>query len=121
MPNAYLLRRTLAHIEAEPHSWNQFVWARRTDCGTAMCFAGWAVTLAGAQVDFRRFGDELSTNVITPESRSELGLRTLYIDEAAQELLDLSLEEAEELFAGANSIKRLRALVAELAVGECDA
>lgn len=42
-PNAELAYRVLDHIDADPRSWRQDVW----DCGTAACFAGWAVRLAG--------------------------------------------------------------------------
>jgi len=121
MANSELLRSTMAYIESHVHEWDQFAWAHRGDCGTAMCFAGWAVTLAGAEVDFTRFGDESSTSTITPASQRELGLRSSYIDEAARELLDLSLDQSEELFCASNSMERLRMLVDELAAGGGDA
>lgn len=45
-PNVALLKRTLEHIKDNPETWDQSNW-----CGTAQCFAGWAVTFAGAKID----------------------------------------------------------------------
>lgn len=50
-PNADLAYRVLDHIDAHPESWNQTVWYRQNECGTAGCFAGWAVMLAGHQIE----------------------------------------------------------------------
>jgi hypothetical protein len=41
-PNAELAYRVLDHIDANPSKHDQRHW-----CGTAQCFAGWAVELAG--------------------------------------------------------------------------
>jgi hypothetical protein len=46
-PNAELAYRVLDHIDAHPEQWNQKRWW----CGTSGCFAGWAVTLSGEQVN----------------------------------------------------------------------
>jgi len=40
-----LAARVLRQITEHPESWRQEVW--HSDCGTAHCCAGWAVTLAG--------------------------------------------------------------------------
>jgi len=45
-PDVELLTRTLNHIKLNPEAWDQTHW-----CGTAQCFAGWAVTLAGMRID----------------------------------------------------------------------
>lgn len=37
----------LAQIDAEPELWEQRAWSIETTCGTAHCFGGWAVVLAG--------------------------------------------------------------------------
>lgn len=47
-----LLRKTLEFITDNPDQHRQDVWAKRTECGTAMCLAGWAVTFAGLDIDF---------------------------------------------------------------------
>ncbi len=40
-----LLIKTALHIKHDPESWDQSAWANR--CGTAFCFAGHAIILAG--------------------------------------------------------------------------
>jgi hypothetical protein len=45
-PNHSLFVQVLAQIEREPQRWWQGGW--RSTCGTAHCFAGWAVELTGA-------------------------------------------------------------------------
>lgn len=55
-PNAELAYRVLDHIDADPASWDQATWIKRTDCGTVACFAGWAVQLAGGEVEVDRWG-----------------------------------------------------------------
>lgn len=55
-PNAELAYRVLDHIDADPASWRQATWIKKTDCGTVACFAGWAVQLAGGKVEVDRFG-----------------------------------------------------------------
>lgn len=45
-PNATLAYAVLDQIDARPDLWNQHEW-----CGTAMCFAGWAVELSGARAN----------------------------------------------------------------------
>src|SRR3954465_6086495 len=57
-PNAELAYRVLDHIDADPASWDQGRWIKKTDCGTVACFAGWAVQLAGGKVEFGRWGWE---------------------------------------------------------------
>lgn len=44
-PNADLAYRVLDQIDAHPESWAQEAWV--DGCGTAYCFAGWALTLTG--------------------------------------------------------------------------
>jgi hypothetical protein len=51
-PNAELAYRVLDHIDAHPEQWNQGVYIGPADCGTAACFAGWAVLLSGAEPRF---------------------------------------------------------------------
>ena len=46
-PNAELAYRALDAIDADPKAWDQGVWIKRDECGTAACFAGWACLLSG--------------------------------------------------------------------------
>lgn len=54
-PNAELAYQVLDQIDAHPETWNQRVW----DCGTAACFAGWAVRLSGCRVRTDNFLAEI--------------------------------------------------------------
>ena len=46
--NVELLESTMFHILADPQNLDQTEWA----CGTTRCFAGHAVEMAGAKIDF---------------------------------------------------------------------
>lgn len=47
MANIEKLEAVLDYIRTHPEEHDQGTWAAKTDCGTAMCFAGTAVMLAG--------------------------------------------------------------------------
>lgn len=57
MPNTELLERTLRHIKDHQNDWIQRQWITPADeredpsCGTAYCFAGWAVALSGYKIE----------------------------------------------------------------------
>lgn len=46
-PNAELAYKVLDYIDAHPEQWDQDEW-----CGTAQCFAGWAVSLSIGNPEF---------------------------------------------------------------------
>lgn len=56
-PNKALLKQTLEHIKTHQGDWIQSQWITPADdredpsCGTAYCFAGWAVALSGFKVE----------------------------------------------------------------------
>lgn len=79
-PNAALAYRVIDQIDAHPESWAQDVW----DCGTAACFAGWAVRLSG--------GSSVG-NVVT-DGPAELVGRL--VESAALEVLGIDEETAWE-------------------------
>lgn len=85
-PNAELAYRVLDHIDADPASWDQATWIKRTDCGTVACFAGWAVQLAGGKVEFDWLGwqtIELDGEVYTQSGAygfADVALRALNIE-----------------------------------------
>jgi hypothetical protein len=92
--NADLARRTLAAIENDPAHWNQKAWISSSpECGTAYCFAGWAVKLH----------DAVDPGYTTP------------IEFKAVEALGLDQYLASPLFAPANSLADLRNMVADYA------
>lgn len=103
-PNAELAYRVLDQIDAHPKTWDQRTWARRTNCGTAFCFAGWAVVLAGRQ--FVQ-GSEPSYVVDRREPDGEQ-----WVGDAAREAL--GIEDSVDLFRSYNGRERLGDLVAEI-------
>jgi hypothetical protein len=73
-------RKVLDQIEAHPETWNQSFW----HCGTTHCFAGWAQILSGKPAD---------DGTVRRDAR-------IY--------LDLSLIEADYLFAPQRTLDDLR-------------
>lgn len=115
MPNVKLLRETLAHIEAEPRKWYQPDWR----CGTGMCFAGWAVTLAGGQ--WKHGPDEAGSDLLVVEpgdSEFDRRVGSTMAMTRAQRLLGLTEDQADELFDGSNDLDNLRRIVEGLCAEE---
>ena len=94
--NADLARATLAAIEADLPHWRQSSWISTTDCGTAYCFAGWAV----------RIHDGTDPDEETP------------IQYKAEQALGLDPWLAKPLFAARNTLSELREMVAQYAAAE---
>lgn len=77
--------RTLAHeLRADPESYHQGSWGRKTDCGTVACIAGFAYALAR------------SRPLVVTRSPQRFGLI-----QRAQEWMGLTAVEAQRLFYGA--------------------
>ncbi len=106
-PNAELAYRVLDHIDANPDSWDQGLWLKRTDCGTAGCFAGWACMLAGDEPSFR-FIDSLRTDFV------EVDGDRVYVEDRAADRLGITPELADALFHPANTREVLGDMVAEI-------
>lgn len=109
MFNSELAHKVLDQIALHPELHNQAVWAKKTSCGTAHCFAGWAVQIARVEpliVDeiFFRFQNK-SGNFIS-------------IGQEAERLLGITSSEADVLFAGDNYFEDLREMVEILDSGE---
>jgi hypothetical protein len=111
MTNVDLLERTLAHIEANPDTWDQSMWSKQTECGTAYCFAGHAVALTYPDAQLHFYSDTVTIYPGTPLAED------VQISETASELLGLDGYESEVLFDANNALDRLRRLVADLAAG----
>jgi hypothetical protein len=112
MSNINLLQRTLAHIEANPDTWDQETWATRTACGTAHCFAGHAVMLAhpnAAPV----FDGAFTTSFVTIPDHPVRAI--WWIPDLARDLLGLGRTTGDILFNATNTLEELRAMVADLA------
>lgn len=123
-PNVELLDRTMAEVEKaarrKRRTWDQGTYRRVTDCGTAMCFAGWALTLDGA-----KWADEVTDDHVDSWSvvarrgepldmRTSEGVRLAFAPVAAQKRLGLTDPEADHLFAGDNTLADLRRIVSEI-------
>jgi hypothetical protein len=128
MPNVELLKRTLQHIEDHPESWDQTAWVTpedfRTDdgCGTAYCFAGWAVELSGVTPTS---GASLPLAALSTDVQERLNPWMIWgdgaekrtnIESAAAALLDIDRWNGDDphLFDGNNTLNDLRRFVAEL-------
>lgn len=115
-PNTELAYRVLDHIDAHPDQWDQARWwAASPHCGTAGCFAGWAVQLSGGRME----RDDFAYIVV----KSGLGeLDGTYVPVAAASLLGLPMEEPSSegeaenlpLFHESNTRDDLGRLVAEI-------
>lgn len=112
-PNAELAYAVLDQIDAHPETWVQTTWIKKTECGTAGCFAGWAVLLSGIQPAYL-------TNLSDSTSYVEVGEESARIDRTAEDLLggryvDEGDEDYEQdLFDGDNDRETLGRLVAEI-------
>jgi len=103
MANIELLNKVMNHIELHPNQHDQTVWAERTVCGTAMCFAGWAVVLSGGKIAFA------GNSTRTSQCRIDGAMDD--IDLVAERLLGLSMDDANDLFGPTNTIEDLREIV----------
>lgn len=116
MPNEDLLQLTLDHITANPREWDQTQYAAQTECGTAGCFALWAIRLARPDAEpvwtsshgFRRTATWV-----------ELGGGDMHcIPELAADLLGIDSRSADALFDECNSLADLTEYVSMLVGGE---
>lgn len=124
--NVDLLDKTLDHIkmlvafeadgcEMDEH-WDQNWWGTRNECGTSLCFAGWAVKLAGYVLAPRkennqfnhRGGDDLGVDVDGDDR---------HIAHVARQELGLTLQEKNLLFSSGNNLAALEATVDHIKAG----
>lgn len=109
----------LKQIENDPDTWQQRVWAEQTKCGTVHCFAGWAVALFRPDATF--LWEDYLGGAFWPAgkyaSSVEVDGVVHSIEGLAQELLELTEEQADILFGGANSLPQLREIVAVYSEG----
>lgn len=111
-PNAALAYRVLDQIDAQPETWVQATWIKKTECGTAGCFAGWAVLLSGLQPAYL-------DNVSDSTSYAMVGEESVRIERVAEDLLgaryvDEGDEDEQDLFNGDNTREDLGRLVEEI-------
>ena len=157
MPNAELLQKTLEHIKENEAAWKQSVWREvpgldigmpqllPTMCGTAMCFAGEAITIAEpdawlistddikkaikakSDAEVMRKIDNLIEKVKTDwqyshstETHPLTGERfnVTSASQYAEHLLDLTRDQAAILFHENNDLDDLEEMVNRLISGE---
>lgn len=137
-PNVPLLNAVIEHIEANPNDWYQGDWRTlRTflrddqgipvplpaaDCGTAMCFAGWAAQLSGAEYAYPAGDGELHDDVIVSDGtdsveaahivRTDEGL--VHVQDYATRALGIDEGQSNRLFHGANTLADLKRHVARI-------
>jgi len=112
-PNAPLLLKVLEHITAHPEEHNQRNWGiRRTGCGTAYCFAGWAAVMSGHELLWEKapFDDDVFRAFITAEGRP--------IESVAQDELGLTYVQQHEMFGTRNTLRQLWQMAAVYTRGE---
>lgn len=121
-PEGKLSEEAISFIhQSQVNLWNQGAWMsgnacgshsitgsglvteKGINCGTAACFAGWAVILFGAEgLRIPSSGGEF---VVFPDGRK------VFLPKYARELLGLSAIQAGQLFAAANKLADLEAMV----------
>ena len=105
MPNIKLLNDTLALINLFPERHEQGEWR----CNTGQCFAGWAALANGAKWVHE---DDLWDPYVKDDTHERE-----HVAEYAQEVLNLTDDESDLLFAGGNTVKDLTKMVANLTNG----
>lgn len=129
-PDTDLLHRTLAHITANPHQWNQRLWITHTTCD----FAARAALLHGATIDRTAPGSRHNPLLPLDEAaRQRLGLTlhqihalgiapihqpghrlALTIPDYARLALGLTAAQADRLFDAPNTLQQLQDIVTSL-------
>jgi hypothetical protein len=117
MPNFPLLDATLAYTREHRDSWDQGTWARprfdrdRNVCGTACCFAGNALIVSGYRIEWVEWEgaeDYVTCVILGPDGgpvKAPRRDRTAIADDIgyiAQDLLFLTDDQSDELFASGN-------------------
>lgn len=83
-PNAELAYKVLDYIRAHPEEWDQRTWYTKNMCGTAACFAGWSVILAGGKIV------DVATAVLNPHYRAVIdSMPPMDIEDAANDVLGI--------------------------------
>lgn len=109
--NVDLMLAVREQITSHPETHDQRDWARRGECGTVCCIAGWAAVLAGEELAWDQEGRYGTDHV----ARCDRDGEALPIGVVARDLLGLSVGESAALFSGrasqAEALARLDALI----------
>lgn len=103
--NVELLQKTLDTIKANPQHWDQSKW----HCGTSHCFAGFAELIA------KNIPIETDESILIRDERFyDPKFNDWSTSEHATELLGISDNDAETLFASYRTLEDLEEMVASL-------
>ena len=103
--NVELLQKTLDTIKANPQHWDQTKW----HCGTSHCFAGFAELIA------KNIPIETDESILIRDERFYYPeFNDWSTSEHATELLGISDDDAETLFASYRTLEDLEEMVASL-------
>ena len=104
--NVEKLKQLKAFILAEPRRYNQEFWIlgkessvvadQKPPCGTAACLAGSACLMEGWTPDYKRSSGYYQDKAAF--ARVIKGRKSVYVDELASEILELTEDDAENLF-----------------------
>lgn len=122
MTNVSELNRVMTFIKDNPEMHDQSIWAN--ECGTTACLAGWACLLNGYSIDTEKIGDYKKNHgpnagivrfggPILDSFNNAADIQYTAID-----ILDLDDEDANILFAEANTVDDLELMVKDLANGD---
>lgn len=106
MANSEALHKVLAHIKNNPDQWDQHRWHK--------CFAGWTLRLCVPGIEVRT--DELDISIMYGGNGKPVWQGD--IAPMARKLLELTGEQAYDLFSQYNDLAYLEALVAEFTAVE---
>lgn len=128
--NVKLLDATMAEVRKAARRktgqvWDQNHWRAPLgdstgECGTAMCFAGWAAQLDGGRwLSWREEWAWLRARKgETPEVVTPDGQPLVHVRERAERRLGLTEQEASELFSVRNTLSDLSRLVRDIKSGK---
>lgn len=111
-PNHDLFIDVLAQIERHPERWNQRQWAKKTECGTSFCFAGWVcvLTLPLHEQDFHWQPDLSTSSRVLVAGRTTRG----HVMDVASQELGINTGQAQELFEIYNRLDDLYKISADI-------
>ena len=113
MVNIDKLDAVLDHIRTHPEQHDQCCWMREDpNCGTAACFAGWAVTLAGWKMVVASRRSAMADTCVNEDGKKRV------IAGLAREILGLDYGDSEVLFDAFNTVEDLELMAKDLANGE---
>lgn len=107
--NAVLADKVLEQITVvRPELWDQSSWGELLECGTAMCFAGWATSLEGLRMTHNDWDEKIEAVGYNYDRVTDPTTGAVYgVGEKATELLGLTPYQADLLFNGSNQLYHL--------------